>query len=70
MAYHGVHMLPTDFDDWRHLVQSAVSMAVSTFGLAEVQQWRFEVWNELWGPCVSTATPPITTATATASERQ
>ena len=48
-AYRGVTQLPTDFDDWRHLVQGAVAMAVSAFGLAEVQQWRFEVWNELWG---------------------
>ena len=27
MAYQGVRMLPTDWDDWRHLVQSAVEMA-------------------------------------------
>eukprot|EP01052_Picozoa_sp_SAG31_P049472 SAG31_NODE_10853_length_1090_cov_0.946519_2_plen_33_part_01 len=24
-------------------------MAVDKFGLLEVQQWRFEVWNALWG---------------------
>jgi xylan 1,4-beta-xylosidase len=49
MAYQGVTQLPTNFDDWRHLVQSAIQMAVDKFGLEEVQQWRFEVWNELWG---------------------
>lgn len=38
MAYHGTEELPTDFDDWRHLVQSTVQMAVTKFGLAEVQQ--------------------------------
>lgn len=49
MAYQGVRELPLDFDDWRHLVQASVEMAVEAFGLAEVQLWRFEVWNELWG---------------------
>lgn len=45
MAYQGVSELPKDWDDWRHLVHAAVQMAVDTFGLAEVQQWRFEVWK-------------------------
>lgn len=45
MAYQGVSELPKDWDDWRHLVQAAVQMAVDTFGLAEVQLWRFEVWK-------------------------
>ena len=47
MAYQGVRETPKDWDDWRHLVQAAVQMGVDTFGLAEVQQWRFEVWNEV-----------------------
>ena len=60
MAYQGVRSIPKDWDDWRHMVQGAVGMAVKTFGISEVQKWRFEVWNELWGmsggvtqPCTS-----------------
>lgn len=58
MAYRGVSDHPTDWDDWRHLVQSAVQMAVTKFGLAEVQHWRFEVWNELWGMSGGDVVPP------------
>eukprot|EP00662_Eupelagonemidae_sp_cell21_P016518 gene16518-56753_t len=39
--------------------ESAVAMAVNKFGLAEVQRWRFEVWNELWG-MAGGVTPPCT----------
>eukprot|EP00729_Bicosta_minor_P028291 gene28291-1637_t len=35
-------------------------MAVNKFGLAEVQQWNFEVWNELWGMAGGDHTPPCT----------
>jgi xylan 1,4-beta-xylosidase len=37
--------LPANWDDWRDLVQQTVQLAVHKFGLAEVQQWRFEVWK-------------------------
>ena len=62
MAYGGVTAQPTDFDDWRHLVQATVQLAVDRFGLSEVQQWRFEVWNELWGMGDGPNTPPCTTS--------
>ena len=41
MAYQGVRSIPKDWDDWRHMVQGAVGMAVKTFGISEVQKWRF-----------------------------
>jgi hypothetical protein len=61
-SYGGVLAQPTDFDDWRHLVQATVQMAVDRFGLAEVQQWRFEVWNELWGMGDGPGSPACTTS--------
>ena len=48
MAYRGVTMQPTDFDDWHHLVTALVEFATETYGVAEVKKWSFEVWNELW----------------------
>ena len=30
-------------------MHATVSHAVERYGLAEVQRWSFEVWNELWG---------------------
>lgn len=33
MAYGGVVKPPTDWDDWRHLVQSAAQLAVDRFGI-------------------------------------
>jgi hypothetical protein len=61
-SYGGVLAQPTDFDDWRDLVQATVQMAVDRFGLAEVQQWRFEVWNELWGMGDGPGSPACTTS--------
>jgi xylan 1,4-beta-xylosidase len=62
MAYGATDggQLPADWDDWRDLVQSAVELAVTKFGLAEVAQWRFEVWNELWGMAGGVNTPKCT----------
>ena len=41
---------PSQGGDWYHLVRAVVQHAVDRYGLAEVRDnWRFEVWNELWG---------------------
>lgn len=37
---------PADYDDWATLVRTLVSHWVDRYGIAEVQQWFFEVWNE------------------------
>lgn len=62
MAYGATDggQLPTDWDDWRHLVQETVQLAVTKFGLPEVAQWRWEVWNELWGVAGGANTPHCT----------
>lgn len=49
MNYQGIINQPVDIGDWYHLVQSTVAHAVDRYGLAEVQGWHFECWNELWG---------------------
>ena len=36
MAYQGVRSIPKDWDDWRHMVQGAVGMAVKTFGARDL----------------------------------
>ncbi|MCX8090197.1 MAG: glycosyl hydrolase [Verrucomicrobiae bacterium] len=38
--------LPRDWALWEKLVTEAVRHAVARYGLAEVRQWYFEVWNE------------------------
>ena len=40
MAYQGVRSIPKDWDDWRHMVQGAVGMAVKTFGARSSVQSR------------------------------
>ena len=37
---------PTDMAAWVDLVRSTVQHWVDRYGLDEVRQWRFEVWNE------------------------
>ncbi|EGB10173.1 hypothetical protein AURANDRAFT_23523 [Aureococcus anophagefferens] len=45
----GVPFPPRRWDDWRDLVAATAAHAVDRYGLEEVQTWRWEVWNELWG---------------------
>ena len=40
---------PPAWHEWYDLVRALTDHAVQRYGLAEVQQWNFEVWNELWG---------------------
>jgi len=49
--YQGIRQVPyeADYERWYDLVKATVSHAVERYGLAEVQRWSFEVWNELWG---------------------
>jgi xylan 1,4-beta-xylosidase len=37
---------PTDMADWRKLVYTTVSELVERYGIDEVRNWHFEVWNE------------------------
>jgi len=45
----GITMHPTNWNDWYDLVKALAQHAVDRFGLSEVQKWRFECWNEMWG---------------------
>ena len=49
--YQGIKQVPyqKDYTPWFALVKTTAQHAVDRYGLAEVQQWSFEVWNELWG---------------------
>ena len=49
MQYKGVTEHPQNWSDWHNLVKALVQHAVDNFGMAEVEKWRFEVWNEMWG---------------------
>lgn len=37
---------PNDLKAWIHLVTESVRHAIQRYGLSEVSQWYFEVWNE------------------------
>ncbi|MBS1708128.1 MAG: beta-xylosidase [Armatimonadetes bacterium] len=37
---------PADFEEWRLLVSEFAKHCVARYGLSEVRQWHFEVWNE------------------------
>jgi xylan 1,4-beta-xylosidase len=37
---------PKDYDKWKKLIQALVSHFISRYGIEEVLQWPFEVWNE------------------------
>jgi len=44
--YKGGISPPKSYDDWAHLISTLVDGLVTRYGLEEVQQWKFEVWNE------------------------
>ena len=37
---------PVDYEKWTQLVQATIRHFISRYGLKEVLQWPFEVWNE------------------------
>ncbi|MGN6794603.1 MAG: GH39 family glycosyl hydrolase [Streptosporangiaceae bacterium] len=45
-SYQGIISPPRDWDEWRRLVTALAAHLVSRYGLDEVAQWAFEVWNE------------------------
>jgi xylan 1,4-beta-xylosidase len=68
--YQGVTMVPAGrpphWDEWYDLVRALAAHAVSRYGLAEVAQWHFEVWNELWGMAFPRSYMPLYNASARA----
>ncbi len=44
--YRGGHSHPKNFDDWQDFIYALGTALVSRYGLDEVKQWYFEVWNE------------------------
>jgi xylan 1,4-beta-xylosidase len=44
--YRGIISPPRDWDAWRRLVTALAAHLVSRYGIDEVAQWAFEVWNE------------------------
>ncbi|MHB1500660.1 MAG: GH39 family glycosyl hydrolase [Candidatus Dormibacteria bacterium] len=45
-GYRGIVSPPRDWDQWGELVGRLAAHLVRRFGLAEVVEWGFEVWNE------------------------
>jgi len=45
-AYRGIISPPRDWDQWRRLVAELAAHLVARYGIDEVAQWAFEVWNE------------------------
>lgn len=45
-AYRGIISPPADWAEWRQLVSALAGHLVSRYGIHEVAQWAFEVWNE------------------------
>ena len=44
--YKGNVTAPKEYDDWETLIKKLVEHWVQRYGLPEVSQWFFEVWNE------------------------
>jgi xylan 1,4-beta-xylosidase len=44
--YHPVVSPPKDWNRWRNLVSHFAQHLVDRYGIGEVSQWYFEVWNE------------------------
>ena len=44
--YRGNITPPVDYDAWATLIRKLVGHWVERYGIAEVRQWFFEVWNE------------------------
>lgn len=44
--YRGIISPPRDWDEWRRLVSALASHLVARYGIDEVAEWAFEVWNE------------------------
>jgi len=49
MHYDGIVQPPKNFSDWEDLCFNFATHLVQRYGVQEVRQWHFEVWNELWG---------------------
>ncbi len=45
-TYQGIISPPRDWDEWRQLVAALARHLVDRYGIDEVAQWSFEVWNE------------------------
>lgn len=45
-TYEGIISPPTDWSAWGRVVGDLVTALVDHFGVEEVRQWPFEVWNE------------------------
>ncbi len=44
--YHGNVTPPRDYQQWAMLIRKLVAHWVERYGLSEVREWFFEVWNE------------------------
>lgn len=45
-TYRGIISPPADWTEWRELITALASHLVDRYGIDEVAQWGFEVWNE------------------------
>ncbi|HEY2579874.1 MAG TPA: hypothetical protein VGI74_26475 [Streptosporangiaceae bacterium] len=45
-SYRGIISPPADWAQWRQLVTELAAHLVGRYGIDEVAQWAFEVWNE------------------------
>ena len=45
-TYRGIISPPADWSEWRALVAALATHLVERYGIDEVSQWAFEVWNE------------------------
>jgi xylan 1,4-beta-xylosidase len=45
-TYRGIISPPADWAEWRTLITELTAHLVDRYGLDEVTQWAFEVWNE------------------------
>lgn len=44
--YHGNVTPPRDYQQWATLIRKLVAHWIERYGLSEVREWFFEVWNE------------------------
>lgn len=48
-SYKGLVMPPSNYSEWSDLIFALGTHLVERYGIDEVSQWHFEVWNEMWG---------------------
>lgn len=65
-AYKGIRGPPADFEQWYDLVKAFGEHLLGRYGAGVLAEWKFEVWNEMWGMPYPSSYLPLYNASARA----